>query len=366
MSSVAATILQSGPLATRLAGESALDEIGVVEEWFGRFLLRLRSDRFRDRLQSASQYWRAKGFPHPRLSEREIDDEIARLQRSDRGGRARTKFNSLSTVGLRVANAFHPQMWYVRSHRHLRSPIDYYDDDEHLRKVLQRTPGFWPDRRCWNAQCVRSSFRIAAAGRVANFRPVMARRLVQSLCPEHGTVLDFSAGYGGRLLGVLSLPVHYIGIDPHPMQILGLTRMLEILSPRMQGSGEVIHGRAEDIMRRLRRGSIDMVLSSPPYFNLERYADDPAQSAVRYGAYDEWLSGFLDCLIRESHRVLRRAGVLALNVANVRGYPIADHAEAVLREHFRRIDIVRMPMGRVPSHGEYAWRRFEPVFVCVK
>lgn len=349
-----------------LAPESAPAEIGAVEEWFGRSLLRLRSDRFRARTQNALLYWRAKGFPHPRLTEREIDEEIGRLQRSDRDGRARTRFNSLSTVGLRVANAFHPQMWYVRSHRHLRSPIDYYDDDDHLRKVLQRAPGFWPDRRCWNAQCVRSSFRIAAAGRVANFRPVMARRLVQTFCPENGTVLDFSAGYGGRLFGALSLPVHYIGIDAHPMQVLGLTRMLEVLSPRMSGSGEVIHGRAEDIMRRLGRSSVDMVLSSPPYFNLERYADDRTQSAVRYGAYDEWLSGFLDCLMRESHRVLRRGGVLALNVANVEGYPIADHANAVLRARFRRVDIVRMPMGRVPSHREYAWRRFEPVFVCVK
>ncbi|HEY0395442.1 MAG TPA: hypothetical protein VGD01_13170 [Candidatus Elarobacter sp.] len=338
----------------------------MVEAWFGRSLLRLQSDRFHYRVQGALQYWRAKGFPHSRLTEHEIDDEIARLQRSDRGGRVRSKLNSLSTVGLRVANAFHPQMWYVPSHRHLRSPIDYYDDDEHLTKILQRAPRLWPNRRCWNAQCVRSSFRIAAAGRVANFRPVIARRLVQSLCREHGTVLDFSAGYGGRLFGALSLPVHYIGIDAHPMQILGLTRMLEILSPRMPGSGEVIHGGAEDIMRRMGRGSIDMVLSSPPYFNLERYADDRMQSAVRYRAYEEWLNSFLDCLLRESYRVLRRGGVLALNVANVPGYPIADHAEAVLRARFRRVDIIRMPMRRVPSHRQYAGRRFEPVFVCVK
>jgi hypothetical protein len=300
------------------------------------------------------------------ISEESISHEMGRLRRSDSHAGNSLSVNSLSTVGLRVANAFHPQMWHVPAKAGLRSPAEYFDDDAFLMRVLERTPRFWPNRSSWNAQCIRSGFRIMSQGRVANFRPVIARRIIKEFCRSNGTVLDFSAGYGGRLLGALSLPVHYIGIDPCSLQVLGLTRLTETVGT-ITGTAEIIAGGAEDELPRFRSSSIDLVFSSPPYFKHEQYSSESTQSAVRFPTYVEWRDRFLNHMIWESKRVLKRGGTLVLNIANIRGYNIADDAKQELLRTFGNLRVSQMPMGRVPSHrNEYPWLRFEPLFICRK
>jgi hypothetical protein len=85
---------------------------------------------------------------------------------------------------------------------------------------------------------------------------------------DQDIVVDFSAGYGGRMLGALSMARHYIGIEPCGSQISGLRSMLDGL--RREGgesSTEVLPGCAEDVMPLLPKGTAGLVFSSPPYFN---------------------------------------------------------------------------------------------------
>ena len=39
---------------------------------------------------------------------------------------------------------------------------------------------------------------------------------------------------------------------------------------------------------------IDLVFTSPPYFNREEYSTHPEQSYIKYPNYQDWLDGFLD------------------------------------------------------------------------
>ena len=108
-----------------------------------------------------------------------------------------------STVGLRLANAYHPQMWEIP--RHGRSAVDCFLDDRRLRRTLEKAARFYPNRalleRAMSPQCLAipasiAGFKLSAGGR--------AVALYQRFSPEGGRLLDFSAGFGGRLLGQLT------------------------------------------------------------------------------------------------------------------------------------------------------------------
>jgi 16S rRNA G966 N2-methylase RsmD len=237
-----------------------------------------------------------------------------------------------SMVGLRTANSFHPQMWSARIRG--RSPLECFANDDILRRCLERAPRYWPERRCWNGRSVRILVSIQNRSRVSNFRPTVARAIIDELCENGGSVLDFSAGYGGRLLGAISLSRAYMGIDPAQAQCDGLRRMASALG----GEARIIAGCAEDVMQRLPDRSFNLVFSSPPYFRLERYAHETSQSFHKYPRYDHWLSGFLMPIIKHSRRVLIKNGWLALNVSNLAAWPIATDAHQLLNDFSVRLD----------------------------
>jgi SAM-dependent methyltransferase len=107
--------------------------------------------------------------------------------------------------------------------------------------------------------------------RIANFRPVAAKAIIRQLSGARARVLDFGAGFGGRLLGALALNRRYIAIDPARRQVRGLNRMVRALSGIAPGIADVRQACAEDLLPRMPSASIDLVFSSPPYFDLEGY-----------------------------------------------------------------------------------------------
>jgi SAM-dependent methyltransferase len=153
---------------------------------------------------------------------------------------------------------------------------------------------------------------------VSNFKPSVARAVIQKFSSRGDTVIDFSAGFGGRLLGCLTLPRHYIGIEPSRTQVQGLNRCVRTIRQlgASSGTAEIQCGCAEDLLPKLDADSGQLVFSSPPYHGWEKYSLQKTQSFVRYPSYSEWLNSFLRPVVAHSHRVLRRGGYLAVNVPN--------------------------------------------------
>ena len=61
----------------------------------------------------------------------------------------------------------------------------------------------------------------------------------------------------------------------------------------------------------------NLVFSSPPYFNVERYSYDDTQSWVRYKTIDDWNTNFLHKTIANVWPTIRKGGYLAVNIADV-------------------------------------------------
>ena len=343
------------------AGDSAI-------EWLGREVLNANETHRAEMVESAFTFWRARGFPFTQLTEQERTREFELLR--DVSSRQVIKGTHVvpTTLGLRLANSFHPQMWRVPAQRHRKSPLDYFEDDEVLRSVLERAPRFWPNRTCWNPQCVRSMFRVYGGGRVANFRPTAAKGLIERYSAAGDVVLDFSAGFGGRLLGCLPLNRYYFGIEPAAAQLQGLHEMVRSLGMHAAAKVQIVGACAEDLLPLLPARSVALVFSSPPYFNVERYSTETTQSYHRYSHYREWSAHFLRPVVEGAHRVLLKGGHLVMNVADVGRYPVATDVLRLAKPLFHARRTLRLvmhtrPLQRAVGSAAYRW---EPVLVFQK
>jgi len=340
-----------------------------ITRLFGREILNGSRRQQGSWIELAFQYWRGHGFPYPQLTRLEREKEFRRLSALSPEQLIQSGAVQPTTVGLRLANSFHPGLWGVPAGRHARAPMDHFENDETLRKLLSRAPNFWPDRRCWNAQCVRSVLRIYGGGRVSNFRPAAARAIISRYSEAGSTVLDFSAGFGGRLLGCLTLKRHYIGIEPAVAQMRGLCKMASTLRDLTSTSVELIKGCAEDVMPGLQRRSVDLIFSSPPYYKVERYSSEPTQSYQRYPTYDAWKDRFLYSVLAASHRLLKPDGLLVINLADTSRHAIATDMIGLGLRLYRRRRMLKLLMHSRPeqrSTRNGAAYRWEPVFVLQK
>ena len=316
----------------------------------GRTWAKLDHRKRADVVEQAFEYWRAHGFPYYRLTPRELLQEFSRLREKD--WRAVFTAGGLhsSNVGVRLANAFQPGIWKVRVHR-FRSPMDVFCDDRLLRKAIERSLTIWPDRFGANAACLRGILKtFSDTASVSNYKPMVAKAVMVKYSRD-GPIVDFSAGYGGRLLGALSLNKSYVGIEPNRSQVVGSLRMIKALArlPFSLPQAQVLNGVAEDELSRFPRDFAELVFSSPPFFDWEHYSESKRQSFKRFPDYVQWRSSFLKPVISESNRILRKRGYLVLNVTNGNRLPSADDVKDAARSFgFRLLTVHRMVLRKVP------------------
>lgn len=84
-------------------------------------------------------------------------------------------------------------------------------------------------------------------------------------------VLDTSMGWGGRMLGALSLDIDYIGFDTNINLVEGYDKMKSLFDKNNRAT--LIF---EDCLKQdFSKYNVDLVLTSPPYANVEQYSHMP-------------------------------------------------------------------------------------------
>jgi hypothetical protein len=317
----------------------------------GREWARLTCRRRQKLVVGAFEYWRDAGFPYFELSGSAIAREFLCLQAQGETLAFRRGGALGSIVGLRLANFFQPHMWSVRVSRY-RSPMDVFRDDGLLMAAIERAWTVWPDRFGANASCLRRMLKtFPGTASVSNFRPTIARAVIARYSPTGGVVVDFAAGFGGRLVGCLTLNRHYIGIEPSVQQFAGLRRTARALASLKPADATVTlhHGCAEDVLSRMSPRSAALVFSSPPYYDWERYSEHSTQSYVRYPTYEKWVRGFLMPVVDFSHRLLDHGGRFVLNVSNGQRLPTPDAVEQLAKSAgFELESCLPLLLARVP------------------
>ena len=145
----------------------------------------------------------------------------------------------------------------------------------------------------------------------AQFKPAVALGVFRFFGCEK--VMDPCAGWGDRLVAACATNVQYVGYDPNE----NLASCYDEISSRFASKNQRVRiGCFEDM--RIERDEFDLVFTSPPYFDTERYAVGSAtekdQSWFRYDDLGAWLDFFMHPLIEKSFAALKEGGYLALNI----------------------------------------------------
>ena len=150
----------------------------------------------------------------------------------------------------------------------------------------------------------------------SQFRPSVAKAVYNYFGAEK--VLDFSSGWGDRLCGFLASDAeHYVGVDPNERLFDGYEGMVDDLESEYRSPKQIeIQNICAEEMQ-LGNHKFDLVFTSPPYFNIERYTQEPNQSWKKYRKLEKWLEEFLFVSLSKSWDHLVSGGYMVINISDV-------------------------------------------------
>ncbi len=223
--------------------------------------------------------------------------------------------NSTSRLGMKLSEHFCPNFYDTES----ASGTSYKSlwTAKNLEKILR-----------WNrkshstpylSEIKRGIYFCCGLTKNTMYRPQMMKLACIKYKPER--VLDPCAGWGGRMLGTVSYGAHYTAFEPNTTTYNNLKKIVDFLG---------IHDKVTLICDDARNMSqynipkVDLVLTSPPYFDLEVYAHEDTQSIKNLTTYQDWADGFLREVIKLGIDHLNNNGVSCWNVGKVKNRDMND------------------------------------------
>lgn len=164
-----------------------------------------------------------------------------------------------------------------------------------------------------------------------DFPAHLARDLINEFCPDHGArILDPCHGWGGRLLGFMLSRhgAHYHGYDVCDRTQDGVRRIFADLLPYCLNQQRAVQ---LDLIpyqeAQPEADTYDFALTSPPYYNVEKY-DGDRQSWRDFASFDDWVAGFYRPLLGNTARALKPGKTFALQVGS-QNFPLARLAKEI-------------------------------------
>jgi len=143
-------------------------------------------------------------------------------------------------------------------------------------------------------------------GSVNIFKPLIAMEYYTKYKPQ--CVLDFTMGWGGRLVGACALDVpKYIGIDANTNLKTPYQNLTQFLQP--QTKTEILLLFQDALKIDYSQWNYDMVFTSPPYYNIEKY-----KNTTVYATRQDWDELFYRPLFYATYAGLQKGGIYCLNL----------------------------------------------------
>ena len=252
-------------------------------------------------VNAAFEYYRKVGFPYTQLELFECMQEINKLASLD------LEKLKTSKIAYGVADTFHKHRFEGHA-LNMKSPVEAFENDKSLEKALRfEYPNIKKDKLSFIKL-------VNGTQQNSNFRPAFCRYILEKYGIDNDIYLDCCSGYGGRLVGFLaSKHKKYIGTDPSKRSYEANLKIKELLGGHKEI--EQYNECFEDLDLTEYENKVDIVFTSPPYFNKEVYdTDNKNQSMNKFNEYELWKDNFLKALIEKSYKVLKKNHYFILNI----------------------------------------------------
>lgn len=265
-----------------------------------------------------------------------------------------------NTAGQNFSRFWFPNMQeaYTRNDKMVSMRARFYDDTR-LKRAIKFCYKYRDEgEKSVLPQNIRRALDLVSGGTIANFKPMNARAVYEYICPTmFGNVLDFSSGYGGRMIGTLTsnMRYNYTGIDPNTKTYNGLVALGELITGLGLGSGYSMNNLPSEQFDP-EPESFDAAFSSPPYFNLETYTDEETQCMNSCNTEDEWFDNYVEPTIKMLHKALAKEALYAVNIADYKvdktEFKIVDRWKELSEKNgFKFVEQIDMLLNVRPGHG---------------
>ena len=190
------------------------------------------------------------------------------------------------------------------------------------------------------------------------YRPQMAKMVVTNLGAKR--VLDPCAGWGGRMLGVVAAGAEYVAFEPNTETYEGLLKLIKLLG--IEDKVRIINDSALE-MDKYDIGEFDLILTSPPYFDLEVYSHEDTQSIKGCDTYSMWVNNFLKPLIELSISHMKQNGWSCWNVHNVGKMKMIDDVK-VIHEGYNNQKVFSVTSSKRQTNQTVSKNKNADVTIC--
>ncbi len=333
-----------------------LNKVFIHEKVWQQF----SDDEMNQYIQLVFDYYRnIRGFPHFEYSKEKNIKKFKKLCEYNTESLIVDKNIKQTMHGLDIAWSYFPHVWDIQQGDCL-TPMQVFNDDNMLVDAIKRRIALgdaMSDNMMRKVLCIYKNCK-----RVSNFRPTASSAIYKHFNGK--IVYDMSAGFGGRLLGAMSCGnvKRYYGVEPSTQTYNGLTKMISDLKDYFLGEPFIHKIGSEDFIT---PELVDIAFTSPPYFDTEKYSDEPTQSYIKFPTYEEWINGFLHKTFNNCYKSLKNNGWLIINIANTKKYKELekDTIKTAIKSGFIYKDTYYLLLSQVSKAKGY---KTEPVFIFQK
>ena len=209
-----------------------------------------------------------------------------------------------------------PRLSARRNHKSF-SPLEAWSNPDKFRRWIETRIENEQDISIleWREYLWKSSLECNA------FKSTLAFSMYNSFKSKR--VLDFSSGWGDRLLAAIAYNVEkYTGYDPNPRLYAGYQEMIDMFVPPTEKHRFVLCQEPFETAVLDPDEMYDFVFTSPPYYNFEIYLqpqmdESSTQSIARYPDFEQWIVNFLFCSLQKAWNQLSAKGNMVIHLADV-------------------------------------------------
>lgn len=309
------------------------------------------------------QYYRETGFPYYSTDVETRKKEFEQLKNYDYTNLYEDNIIKQTMHGLGLAWSYFPHAFNVKSNDKM-TPYEAFNDDLIFMKVIRKRLKIGTYMS--NSGILKMLKIFTGVQGVSNFRPTAAAAIYNKYAKD-GVVWDMSGGWGGRLLGAIIADINtYIATEPSTLTCKGLWDLAKDFGSNI--TWEIISFGSEEY--RPDSNSLDLCFTSPPYFNLEKYADEPSQSYLKFNTKDAWIEGFLRPTFQNCYYGLKIDKHMIINIADVKGkYNINLEKETIrIAEEvgFKFIRQDNLALSNVNLRNKENKFKYEPILIFIK
>lgn len=287
--------------------------------------------------QCALEYFRKYGFPYQNFSESELKKDFENLKKTNSQLQDKA-IHSINDAGLKIFKHYCHHYYTVKS-KTRSDMVTAFNNDELLLKVLYNRMGIsYKEYFNITGNMIRQGLRNSHVAFAASiFKPSLAKLIYDTYAPENATVLDFSMGFGQRMLGAMASQKvkKYIGADPWKLQIEAASNIKSFFN----FNNIELYNIGSELLQIPEM--VDFCFSSPPFFDKEYYSSDPSQAYFNK-SFIEYLDLWWTPTVKNLYACLRNKGLFILNMSS----KYINSMLTLCNNYFHHIDTIYIPYTR--------------------